>query len=158
MQLAEMDTYINLSLVAGGDMIYTYDELACSDCRQVYLGVLLHENFRVDRLKMTDDGICSLLKLVADRSKFELLRRCARQPSYCQQLSREMGLTTATISRHMSLLLEAGLVRALQGREPAFTTPSTVRPWLPSATPYIRRSCRSSFTDRVIFLPAFGQS
>lgn len=38
MQLAEMDTYINLSLVAGGDMIYTYDELACSDCRQVYLG------------------------------------------------------------------------------------------------------------------------
>ena len=112
MQLAEMDTYINLSLVAGGDMIYTYDELACSDCRQVYLGVLLHENFRVDRLQMTDDGICSLLKLVADRSKFELLRRCARQPSYCQQLSREMGLTTATISRHMSLLLEAGLVRA----------------------------------------------
>lgn len=66
MQLAEMDTYINLSLVAGGDMIYTYDELACSDCRQVYLGVLLHENFRVDRLQMTDDGICSLLKLVAD--------------------------------------------------------------------------------------------
>lgn len=38
MQLVEMDTYINLSLVAGGDMIYTYDELACSDCRQVYLG------------------------------------------------------------------------------------------------------------------------
>lgn len=57
-----MDTYINLSLVAGGDMIYTYDELACSDCRQVYLGVLLHENFRVDRLQMTDDGICQSLQ------------------------------------------------------------------------------------------------
>ena len=42
--------------------------------------LLLHENFRVDRLQMTDDGICSLLKLVADRSKFELLRRCAFQP------------------------------------------------------------------------------
>ena len=122
MQLAEMDTYINLSLVAGGDMIYTYDELACSDCRQVYLGVLLHENFRVDRLQMTDDGICSLLKLVADRSKFELLRRCARQPSYCQQLSREMGLTTATISRHMSLLLEAGLVRARKGESRIYYT------------------------------------
>ena len=112
MQLAEMDTYINLSLVAGGDMIYTYDELACSDCRQVYLGVL----------QMTDDGICSLLKLVADRSKFELLRRCARQPSYCQQLSREMGLTTATISRHMSLLLEAGLVRARKGESRIYYT------------------------------------
>lgn len=103
-------------------MIYTYDELACSDCRQVYLGVLLHENFRVDRLQMTDDGICSLLKLVADRSKFELLRRCARQPSYCQQLSREMGLTTATISRHMSLLLEAGLVRARKGESRIYYT------------------------------------
>lgn len=152
-----MDTYINLSLVAGGDMIYTYDELACSDCRQVYLGVLLHENFRVDRLKMTDDGICSLLKLVADRSKFELLRRCARQPSYCQQLSREMGLTTATISRHRACCLKQASSAPARARA-AFTTPSTVRPWLPSATPYIRRSCRSSFTDRVIFLPAFGQS
>lgn len=73
-------------------------------------------------LQMTDDGICSLLKLVADRSKFELLRRCARQPSYCQQLSREMGLTTATISRHMSLLLEAGLVRARKGESRIYYT------------------------------------
>ena len=42
--------------------------------------------------------------------------------NYCQQLSREMGLTTATISRHMSLLLEAGLVRARKGESRIYYT------------------------------------
>ncbi len=33
-----------------------------------------------------------------------------------------MGLTTATISRHMSLLLEAGLVRARKGESRIYYT------------------------------------
>lgn len=121
MQLAEMDTYINLSLVAGGDMIYTYDELACSDCRQVYLGVLLHENFRVDRLKMTDDGICSLL----NSSRTGASSSCCAAARVSRPTASSfpgMGLTTATISRHMSLLLEAGLVRAARARAAIYYT------------------------------------
>ena len=76
---------------------------------------MINENFRVDRLQMTDEAICNLLKVISDRSKFEILRRISRSSSYCQELAREMNLTTATISRHMGLLLDAGLVRARRG-------------------------------------------
>ena len=110
-----LDTYINLSMLAGNDMIYTYGPLEGKNFRQVYIGVLINENFRVDRLQMTDEAICNLLKVISDRSKFEILRRISRSSSYCQELAREMNLTTATISRHMGLLLDAGLVRARRG-------------------------------------------
>ena len=96
-------------------MIYTYGTLEGKDFRQVYIGVLINESFRVDRVQMTDEAICNLLKVISDRSKFEILRRISRSSSYCQELAREMNLTTATISRHMGLLLDAGLVRARRG-------------------------------------------
>ena len=110
-----LDTYINLSMLAANDMIYTYGTLEGKDFRQVYIGVLINESFRVDRVQMTDEAICNLLKVISDRSKFEILRRISRSSSYCQELAREMNLTTATISRHMGLLLDAGLVRARRG-------------------------------------------
>ena len=108
----DMDVYINISLMAVGDIMYTYDTEGEKPYRQLYLGVLLNRNFQMNRLQATEDSICGLLRVVGDRSKFELLRRVGEHSSYCQALSREMGLTTATISRHMSLLLDAGLVRA----------------------------------------------
>ena len=111
----QLDTYVNLGFFSGSDMIYTYGALANKDFRQVYIGILINENFRVNRLQMTDEAICNLLKVISDRSKFEILRRVSRSPSYCQELAREMNLTTATISRHMSILLDAGLVRSRRG-------------------------------------------
>ena len=102
-------------MLAANDMIYTYGTLEGKDFRQVYIGVLINESFRVDRVQMTDEAICNLLKVISDRSKFEILRRISRSSSYCQELAREMNLTTATISRHMGLLLDAGLVRARRG-------------------------------------------
>ena len=102
-------------MLAGNDIIYTDGPLEGKNFRQVYIGVLINENFRVDRLQMTDEAICNLLKVISDRSKFEILRRISRSSSYCQELAREMNLTTATISRHMGLLLDAGLVRARRG-------------------------------------------
>ena len=107
-----MDVYINISLMAVGDIMYTYDTEGEKPYRQLYLGVLLSRNFQMNRLQATEDSVCGLLRVISDRSKFELLRRIGDRSSYCQALSREMGLTTATISRHMALLLDAGLVRA----------------------------------------------
>lgn len=112
-----LDTYVNISLLAGNDMIYTYGTLEGKDFRQVYIGALLNGSLRVDRVEMTDEAVCNLLKIISDRSKFEILRRISRDSSYCQALSREMNLTTATISRHMSLLLDAGLVHARRGEK-----------------------------------------
>lgn len=108
----DLDVYVNLSLLAVGDILYTYDTQGEKPYRQLYLGVLLSRSFQLNRLQATEESICGLLRVLSDRSKFDILRRVSRSSSYCQALSREMNLTTATISRHMALLLDAGLVRA----------------------------------------------
>ncbi len=108
----EMDVYVNVSLMAVGDIMYTYDTEGEKAYRQLYLGVLLNRSFQMNRLQASEESVCGLLKVISDRSKFDILRRISCRSTYCQELSREMGLTTATISRHMSLLLDAGLVRA----------------------------------------------
>ncbi len=107
-----MDVYINLNLMAPGDIVFTYDIQGETPFRQVYIGALLSQNFQMNRLQATEEEVCSLLRVISDRSKFEILRRISHNSTYCQELSREMNLTTATISRHMGLLLDAGLVRA----------------------------------------------
>lgn len=107
-----LDVYINISLMAVSDILFTYDTQEERPFRQLYLGVLLSLNIHLERLQTTDESVCGLLRVLGDRSKFEILRRISHSSTYCQALSREMGLTTATISRHMSLLLDAGLVRA----------------------------------------------
>ena len=66
-------------------------------------------------MQMTDEAICNLLKVISEPEQVEILRRISRSSSYCQELAREMNPTTATISRHMGLLLDAGLVRARRG-------------------------------------------
>ena len=111
----DLDLCISLSILAGSEVIYTYGALEGKNCRQIYIGLLVNEEFRLNRVQMTDESICELLKVISDRSKFEILRRISRASSYCQELAREMNLTTATISRHMSLLLDAGLVHARRG-------------------------------------------
>lgn len=45
-----LDTYINLSMLAANEMIYTYGTLEGKNFRQVYIGVLIHENFQINRV------------------------------------------------------------------------------------------------------------
>lgn len=59
--------------------------------------------------------ICNILKIISDRSKFEILRRISNTSAYGQELANEMNLTTATISRHMSTLQDYGLVHTRRG-------------------------------------------
>mgnify|MGYP002579129208 CR=1 FL=1 len=60
---------------------------------------------------LTQEQLCSQLKLLSDKSKFEILRLIKDTPAYGQELAAKLGLTTATISHHMSALLNCGLVR-----------------------------------------------
>ena len=50
------------------------------------------------------------MKLLSDKSKFEILRRISEKPAYGNQLAKEMKLTAATISHHMNALIAEGLV------------------------------------------------
>ena len=54
--------------------------------------------------------------MISDSSKFEILCRISRESSYCQEIAKEMGLSTATVSRHMGLLMDAGFVHSRKGK------------------------------------------
>ncbi len=50
------------------------------------------------------------LRTLADRSRIEILRLLSVSPSYGKEISARLGLTTATVSRHLDQLKKAGLV------------------------------------------------
>lgn len=57
------------------------------------------------------DTICSSLKLLSDKSKFEILCYVSRQCAYGAQIAKELQLTTPTISYHMQALMNAGFIK-----------------------------------------------
>ncbi|MGX8832975.1 ArsR/SmtB family transcription factor [Amedibacillus sp. YH-ame6] len=59
---------------------------------------------------ISDEDICSTLKLVSDKSKFDILRFIAQDKAYGAQIAQELKLSTPTISYHMQALLCAQLV------------------------------------------------
>lgn len=54
--------------------------------------------------------ILRALKLLSDKSKFEILCRINEESAYGSQLAKEMNLTAATISHHVNALMTEGLV------------------------------------------------
>ena len=50
------------------------------------------------------------LKLLSDKSKFDILCRISKESAYGNQLAKEMNLTAATISHHVNTLMTEGLV------------------------------------------------
>lgn len=55
-------------------------------------------------------AVCDVLKVLADRSKMDILRILKDQRAYGGELARRLELTTATISYHMQSLLNYNLV------------------------------------------------
>ena len=54
--------------------------------------------------------LVSLLKVLADESKLEILALLKEKRRYGRELAKELNLTTATISHHMDILTSCGLV------------------------------------------------
>ncbi|HOX12584.1 MAG TPA: winged helix-turn-helix domain-containing protein [Spirochaetia bacterium] len=54
--------------------------------------------------------IAEKLRALSDRSRMEVLRLLSTAPSYGKEISSRLGLTTATVSRHLDQLKKAGLV------------------------------------------------
>ena len=51
------------------------------------------------------------LKALSDKSKLSILDHIRNNRSYGQALDKETGLSTATISHHMSALINCGFIR-----------------------------------------------
>lgn len=58
----------------------------------------------------TPERAIKKLKLLSDKSKFDILMHLRDQKSYGKELSSILNLTTATISHHMSALLEESML------------------------------------------------
>lgn len=77
------------------------------------LGILFGKSYnfsrRTENLQKSQD-LFVILKLLSDKSKFEILQFVADDWKYGSELVKETGLTAATISYHMNTLVQARLV------------------------------------------------
>ncbi|WP_026517753.1 ArsR/SmtB family transcription factor [Butyrivibrio sp. MC2021] len=81
----------------------------------VNIGAVYNDSIRIgDLLKnqnsLNEDKVLMMLKLLADKSKFQILSATVEKAAYGAQLANMLGLTTATISHHTSALLEQKLL------------------------------------------------
>lgn len=79
------------------------------------IGVLFGEGFDISadpaqKKEGFENRVTQVLKLLADKSKFEILSYIRDQEAYGSELAKRLNLTTATVSHHMNALLLAGLV------------------------------------------------
>lgn len=78
------------------------------------VGILFDDDFLISvtgaDIKEKQEYNLKVLKILSDSSKFEILSYIKDKSAYGSQLAKHLGLTTATISHHMSALLSAGLV------------------------------------------------
>lgn len=76
----------------------------------VYWGIGTVRRMRKEKDVIDVESMCSTLKLLSDRSKFDILRFISDKKAYGAQIANELHLTTPTISYHMQSLLNAKLV------------------------------------------------
>ncbi len=87
-------------------MSYTSEEV--NDC--LYVGVLFEPLREITDVSTVDERLCRGLRTMGDSRKFEILKLLCDGPKYGQQIASLLDLSTATVSHHMGLLLEAGFV------------------------------------------------
>ena len=56
------------------------------------------------------EDVSNILKLLSDKSRFEILQRLSQREYYGLELAGEMKLTSGTISKHLNVLFSYGLL------------------------------------------------
>lgn len=92
------------------------DELTYEKPDYYLIGILFGEDFHFSvnlgqREADYEVYAVSVLKLLADKSKFAILSYIRDREAYGSELAKHLNLTTATVSHHMNTLFTAGLVR-----------------------------------------------
>lgn len=110
---AQDRTQVILPTVAYG-ISFTYHEsdLDASLPSLVLWGVDVLNAARSIGASTTSEGICSVLKVLSDKSKFEILCFLSKnKTAYATEIAKTMNLTTATISYHMQALINTHLIK-----------------------------------------------
>lgn len=76
-----------------------------------YYGLFFDDMLQsVGHLTGQRETLINRFKALGDKSKLEIMLLLTKQPRYSLEISRETGLTAATVSYHMNALLNCGLV------------------------------------------------
>ncbi|MBQ7172023.1 MAG: winged helix-turn-helix transcriptional regulator [Clostridia bacterium] len=103
--------YIVPSVTAADSADYLMGYTGKTVCDFFYTGVLSLPLRQIAEKPFDEKELCRALRVLGDPSKFEILRQTAGKPVYGLQLSRSLGISTATVSHHVSQLSEQGLIR-----------------------------------------------
>lgn len=77
----------------------------------LYVGVLHSTITEAANSPFDDTKLCKTLKVMGDKSKFEIMRLISKEKKFGQELAAALDISTATISHHMSQLEEMDLIR-----------------------------------------------
>lgn len=76
-----------------------------------YVGLYVNEVYKqMKKIKHSRNNLVPMLKAISDNSKFDILESLKYAPKYNMELAEQFGLTAATTSHHMSVLLNYDLV------------------------------------------------
>lgn len=93
----------------GCNMVALYGEKNWDDIF-IMIGLFFKDYNFFDNAQISDKEMCARLKLLSDPSKYEILKLIKDEGKYGAQLAQHLNLTTATISHHVSALVNSGLV------------------------------------------------
>jgi DNA-binding transcriptional ArsR family regulator len=77
----------------------------------LYIGVLHSAVVEASDSPFDDTRLTKTLKVMGDKSKFEIMRILSKEPKFGLELAQALEISTATISHHMSQLEEMDLIR-----------------------------------------------
>lgn len=79
--------------------------------KYVYLGFLL---FQMNQMKIEsiqeENKILNALKVIADPSRFKILKLLQQQSMYAQEIAKQLNLTAATLTHHIDILLKENFI------------------------------------------------
>lgn len=106
--LSGYTAHIYPCIVNGGTIALSIDDKTKSIHLQIGLG--LKEGINIKTLPIESAFLLEGLKALSDKSKLAILAMIRDKRAYGQELARETGLSTATISHHIGTLINCGFI------------------------------------------------
>lgn len=98
------------AVVLAPSVLYHLDSLSSFDDEHLlYLSV--YGVRYPGRHSMLGDEVIAFLKVIADETRIKIIKILAMGPRFGYELAQELKLSSSTISHHLSILAEAGVVR-----------------------------------------------
>lgn len=86
-----------------------FKDSACK-LSQVFYGLYATMPNQHDIENSNEEKLLGILKAVADKTRFQILKRVSDRPYFVQELADDLDLSAATVSHHLSILMQTGLV------------------------------------------------